>query len=56
MAGVDLVPPLGYDPEKVKLILDSAGWLMGGDGVRRKNGVPLVSEPERLKDCVVMRT
>ncbi|MCM8748162.1 peptide ABC transporter substrate-binding protein [Thermomicrobiaceae bacterium CFH 74404] len=32
-------PPTPYDPEKAKQILDAAGWVPGGDGIRVKNGV-----------------
>lgn len=40
----DLHPLLAYDPEKVKRLLDDAGWeLAPGQTVRSKNGVPLVS-------------
>ena len=30
-----------YDPEKAKQILEEAGWKLGSDGVREKNGVRL---------------
>ena len=30
-----------YDPEKAKQILDDAGWTVGSDGIREKNGVKL---------------
>lgn len=30
-----------YDPEKAKEILDTAGWIMGADGIREKDGVKL---------------
>ncbi len=32
---------LKYDPEKAKQILDEAGWKVGSDGVREKDGVKL---------------
>ncbi|HEX6989962.1 MAG TPA: ABC transporter substrate-binding protein [Bacillota bacterium] len=35
----DLVPD--YDPERAGQLLDEAGWTMGSDGVRRKDGRPL---------------
>lgn len=42
-ADVDLSPPLGYDPEKVRLLLDAAGWTQAaGASVRSKAGQPLV--------------
>lgn len=30
--------PYTYDPEKAKALLDEAGWVVGADGVREKNG------------------
>ena len=30
---------VGYDPEAAAALLDEAGWTMGDDGVREKNGV-----------------
>src|SRR5699024_10848661 len=30
-----------YDPEKAAEVLDEAGWVMGDDGVREKDGVTL---------------
>jgi peptide/nickel transport system substrate-binding protein len=35
-----LVDP-GYDPQKAAALLDEAGWKVGGDGVRAKDGVRL---------------
>jgi peptide/nickel transport system substrate-binding protein len=32
---------ISYDPAKANAILDEAGWVMGADGVRAKDGVPL---------------
>jgi len=32
---------VSYDPEKAKALLDAAGWIMGADGVRMKDGKPL---------------
>lgn len=34
-------PPIAYDPGDARRLLDSAGWQMSRDGVRRKDGVPL---------------
>lgn len=31
----------GYDPERAGALLDEAGWTLGGDGVRQKDGTPL---------------
>jgi peptide/nickel transport system substrate-binding protein len=36
--GVD-VPPSEFNPDKAQLLLDQAGWVVGSDGVRSKNGV-----------------
>ena len=33
--------PYPYDPEQAKSLLDAAGWKMGSDGVREKNGKKL---------------
>ncbi|MGB8811567.1 MAG: ABC transporter substrate-binding protein [Paracoccaceae bacterium] len=32
---------ISYDPVKSAALLDEAGWVMGADGVRAKDGVPL---------------
>jgi peptide/nickel transport system substrate-binding protein len=32
-------PAVNYDPEKAKQILDAAGWTVGSDGIREKNGL-----------------
>ncbi|MFX0572969.1 ABC transporter substrate-binding protein [Nocardia nepalensis] len=34
----DLSARLAYDPAKARGILDQAGWVPGGDGIRTKNG------------------
>ncbi len=36
----DLVAPLPFDPEAAKVLLDAAGWRVGRDGVRERNGIP----------------
>lgn len=38
---VDLSAKLAYDPEKAKALLDEAGWVVGADGIREKDGVKL---------------
>jgi peptide/nickel transport system substrate-binding protein len=35
------IPLVAYDPSKANAILDAAGWKLGPDGVRSKNGVRL---------------
>jgi peptide/nickel transport system substrate-binding protein len=35
------IPYYGYDPEKSKQLLEEAGWEMGPDGIRVKDGQPL---------------
>ncbi|MGC0366811.1 peptide/nickel transport system substrate-binding protein [Rhodococcus sp. 27YEA15] len=37
----DLSAGLAYNPDKAKQILDSAGWIPGGDGIREKDGQKL---------------
>ena len=37
-AAVD-IPAAAYDPELANQILDEAGWVMGDDGIREKDGV-----------------
>lgn len=34
----------GYDPERAAALLDEAGWLLGDDGLRYKDGAPLTIE------------
>ncbi len=33
--------PVPYDPEEAKKLLDEAGWTVGADGIREKDGVKL---------------
>jgi peptide/nickel transport system substrate-binding protein len=35
------INPYPYDPEKAKQLLDEAGWVVGSDGIREKNGKKL---------------
>ncbi|MBX3143825.1 MAG: ABC transporter substrate-binding protein [Trueperaceae bacterium] len=37
----DDVPANEFDPERARAILDEAGWLLGSDGVRYRDGQPL---------------
>jgi peptide/nickel transport system substrate-binding protein len=41
---VDLSDTLAHDPERAAGLLDEAGWVPGGDGVREKDGVRLTLE------------
>lgn len=34
-------PDIPYDPADARRLLDEAGWHVGADGIRHKNGVPL---------------
>ena len=47
-----------YDPEKAKVLLDEAGWKVGSDGIREKDGMKLslkflASSPNSLNDILV---
>jgi peptide/nickel transport system substrate-binding protein len=35
------LPPYNYDPTKAAQLLDEAGWTLGADGIRYKDGQPL---------------
>lgn len=37
----DLVEGVEYDPDAAARVLDEAGWQLGPDGVRQRNGTPL---------------
>lgn len=39
---VDLSPKLAYDGDKAAKLLDEAGWKAGANGIREKDGQPLV--------------
>ena len=39
---VDLSAKLAYDPDQAASLLDEAGWTVGPDGMRQKDGTPLV--------------
>lgn len=41
---VDLSDSLGYDPEAAAALLDDAGWVVGDDGIREKDGQRLELE------------
>ena len=35
------LPPIAYDPERARQLLDAAGWRLGSKGIREKEGKPL---------------
>lgn len=39
---VDLSAKLGFDQEQARQLLDEAGWTVGPNGIRQKDGVPLI--------------
>ena len=39
-----LIAPEPYDPKRAAALLEAAGWALGGDGVRAKNGTKLSLE------------
>jgi peptide/nickel transport system substrate-binding protein len=38
------LPHYNYDPDKARAMLDAAGWQLGSDGIRHKDGKPLSLE------------
>ncbi|MET0978252.1 MAG: ABC transporter substrate-binding protein [Paeniglutamicibacter terrestris] len=52
---VDLSADLAYDPEKSKALLDAAGWTVGADGVREKDGVRLEITVTSSNNSVVIK-
>ena len=38
---VDLSDKLAFDPDRARALLDEAGWAVGADGIREKDGVKL---------------
>jgi hypothetical protein len=46
--------PFGYDPEKAKKLLDEAGWVVGADGIRAKDGVRLSLEMDTTDGSYLM--
>lgn len=52
---VDLSAELGYDPEKSKLLLEEAGWKVGTDGIREKDGKKLEITVASSNNSVVIK-
>ena len=46
--------PFAYDPAKAKQLLDEAGWVVGKDGVRAKDGVRLALEMDTTNGSYLM--
>ena len=51
----DLSDQLGYDPEKAKQLLDDAGWKVGSDGIREKDGRKLTVTVSSSNNSVVIK-
>lgn len=57
-AYTDDVNKYEYDPEKAKQLLDEAGWVVGSDGIREKNGEKftihfVASSPNPVNDVII---
>ncbi|MFJ2619958.1 ABC transporter substrate-binding protein [Glutamicibacter sp. NPDC087344] len=52
---VDLSADLAYNPEKSKQLLDEAGWTVGADGVREKDGEKLEITVASSNNSVVIK-
>ena len=52
---VDLSGELAYNPEKSKSLLDEAGWTVGSDGIRIKNGQKLEVTVTSSNNSVVIK-
>ncbi len=46
--------PFAYDPAKAKQLLDEAGWVVGKDGVRAKDGVRLALQMDTTNGSYLM--
>jgi peptide/nickel transport system substrate-binding protein len=51
----DVSDGLGYDPKKAAQLLDEAGWKVGGDGIREKDGKKLNVTLAASNQSVVFR-
>lgn len=52
----DLSDRLGHDPAKAAALLDAAGWTIGDDGIRTKDGEPLSLELWWVNNFVANQT
>lgn len=52
---VDLSAELAYDPETSKKLLDEAGWTVGADGIREKDGQKLEITVASSNNSVVIK-
>ncbi|MFJ6003231.1 ABC transporter substrate-binding protein [Arthrobacter sp. NPDC092385] len=52
---VDLSEELKYQPEESKKLLDDAGWTVGADGIREKDGVKLEVTVTSSNNSVVIK-
>lgn len=51
----DLSGQLAYDPEEAKRLLDDAGWKVGSDGIREKDGTKLSVTVTSSNNSVVIK-
>ena len=56
------IKPLPFDPDKAAELLDEAGWVLGDDGVRYKDGKPLeltlsypTGNPTRMRNAEIIQ-
>ncbi|MFB2572541.1 ABC transporter substrate-binding protein [Micrococcus sp. IITD107] len=52
---VDLSEDFAYDPERAKELLDEAGWTVGSDGIREKDGQRLELTVSASSNSVVIK-
>ena len=52
---VDLSSEIAYNPEKSKQLLDEAGWKVGADGIREKDGEKLAITVATSNNSVVIK-
>lgn len=52
---IDLSADLAYNPEKSKALLEEAGWIVGADGIREKDGQKLELTVTSSNNSVVIK-